>query len=470
MRRLSFLFLILSLLLLSRTVFSETGSRLSDKLSHLIPEEAQVDGKLGVSVNSLTADESIFRLNSDKLFVPASNMKIITSVAALSLLKNDYKWKTEFLSGGEITGGVLFGGLYVKGYGDPTLNTENLKSAADEFKKMGIKEVRGGIIVDDSYFDAQRYGKGWKEEWKGDAFSPPISALSLNYNTFGLNIRTTKLGEIPEVSLEPEGTNVNIINKAVTSNRKTIVARWLEDGKTIMLQGKISPRTPLYQFKLTVNNPTLYTGSALKKILEESGIKVQGFISVGQVPRWAKAFYTHFSAPLHSVISEFNKNSVNIIGENIIKTLGAEFKGTPGTWEKGALVVSEFLRKTGIKDGFDIADGSGLSPLNQVSPDTFVYILKHAYDNGVIALRFMSSLSVGGIDGTLKKRFRASAAAGKVIGKTGSLKNVSSLSGYVYTKTGDVLAFSVLANGPIWKAIEFQNKLVLELMECCEND
>jgi D-alanyl-D-alanine carboxypeptidase/D-alanyl-D-alanine-endopeptidase (penicillin-binding protein 4) len=458
------------ILLITQIVFSK-GIDFRGNLWELIPKEARSNGKLGVVVRSLKSDETIFEYNADGLFVPASNVKIITSVTALSLLKADYRFKTEFYSGGEILNGVLYGGLYIKGYGDPTLKTEHLNSIAYEFKKRGIKEIKGGITVDDSYFDKARYGKGWKEKWKGDVFSPPISALSLNYNTFDINIHPSKLGRAPVVGLEPKGTNVNIINKAITRKGKnTLVAHWLEEGKTIILKGGISPHASFFKIQLTVENPALYTGSVFKKILEESGIKVQGFITMGEVPSWAEIFYTHFSPPLHVIITEYNKNSVNIIGENIVKTLGAEIKGTPGTWEKGSQVVSEFLRKIGIKDGFTIVDGSGLSPLNQVSPKTLTEILKYAYKDRLISIEFISSLPIGGVDGTLKKRFRMSKVEGRVLAKTGHLDNVSALSGYLFTENGDVLVFSILANGLGWKATEFQNNLLMRLLECCRNN
>lgn len=472
MRRFYILSLAFVLLLpTGQIVFSKNSSELSEELSGIIPKRASKNGKLGILVKSLKTDEKIFEYNANELFIPASNAKVIISVTALSLLKPEYRFKTEFYSGGEISGGVLYGGLYIKGYGDPTLSTERLRSIADELKKMGIKQVTGGIIVDDSYFDDIRYGKGWKKQWEGDVYSPAISALSLNYNTLDLNVYPSKLDRIPIVSTEPKGANINIINKAVTSNRRgRLTAVWLEEGKTVILQGSISPRVSSYTFKLTVGNPALYTGSAFKETLEEAGITVQGFVSTGEIPRWAKAFYTGFSDPLYLIVAEYNKNSVNIIGENIAKTLGAQLKGTPGTWEKGTQVVSEFLSEIGIKDGFEIVDGSGLSPLNRVSPQVLTEVLRYAYKNQLISSQFINSLSIGGVDGTLKRRFRRSEVEGKIMAKTGHLNNVNTLSGYLFTNSGDVLVFSILTNGLGSKAKEIQNSLLVRLVECCNNN
>ena len=471
MKRICATFLVLVLLSSSQIVFSNSNSEYYHKILQSIPKEALSNGRLGVVVKSLTTDELIFQYNPDKLFVPASNVKVLTSVTALSILKPDYRFKTVFYSGGDVTQGVIHGGLYIKGYGDPTLSTQHLETIAEEFKSLGVKEIKGGIIVDDSYFDNIRYGKGWKEKWKGDVFSPPISALSLNYNTFYIKVYPSKPGRIPIVALEPKGTNVNVINKAITTNKGgRLTAVWLEGGKTIKLDGSISRRTPSYTLEITTRNPTLYAGSAFKRILDDAGIRVEGYVTVGVVPDWAGVLYTHFSDPLYLIIAEFNKNSVNIIGENIIKTLGATIIGEPGTWEKGTEVVSNFLHEIGIKDSFEIFDGSGLSLLNRVSPNAITDVLEYAYNNQVISLKFLNSLSIGGVDGTLKKRFRRSAVEGRVMAKTGHLSNVNALSGYLFTKSGDVLVFSILANGLGSKATSFQNSLLGELVDCCGRD
>lgn len=464
MKRFYLPFLLSYLLFISHVGFSQD-------FNELIPKEAKSNGKLGVLVTSLTTDRKILEHNSDRLFVPASNMKVITSVAALSLLGGDYKFKTEFYSGGGISDGVLYGGLYIKGYGDPTITTEHLNFIAYELKKRGVKEIKGGITVDDSYFDTVRYAKGWKKEWRGDFYSPPIGALTLNHNIFEIKVYPSKSGRIPAVELEPKGTNINIINKAITSTRRGgLTAKWLEEGKTIMLQGRISPRSSFYSFKIPISSPDLYVGSALRGVLVDAGIKVNGFLVRGVVPHWAKVFYTHFSDPLHSIITEYNKNSVNIIGENILKTLGAEFKALPGTWKKGAQVVSEFLHKIGIKDEFRIVDGSGLSLLNQITPHAITEVLKYAYKNQLIGFQFLASLPIAGVDGTLKGRFKKSEVEGRVIAKTGYLNNVRALSGYVFAKSGDVLVFSILANGLGLKAKEFQNDLLILLVECCKTN
>lgn len=436
------------------------------KIATLLPKEARNNGKLGVVVKSLTSGETIYEHNAQNLFIPASNEKIITSVAALSLLKRDYRFKTEFYSGGGISNGVLHGGLYVKGYGDPTFGEPHLGFIVYQLKKRGINEIKDGITVDDTYFSKTRRAEGWKEEWSDDFYSPPISALSFNYNIIEVKVTAAKSGQKPYVTILPEGSNITIINNAVTSSKQGVLTTDWKDDQTVIVAGRIRPKASVL-LKIPVQNPTILTGNVLKSALEEAGIKVSGPVVEGGVPRWATIFYTHYSDPLSMVITEYLKNSVNIIGENLIKTLGAEYTGTPGSWENGSTVVSQFLNNIGIKDGFKVVDGSGLSLLNRVSPQTLTEVLSYAYSNRLIASDFIDSLPIAGVDGTLKKRFRESDVQGRVMAKTGYLNNVRALSGYVFTKQGDVLVFSILDNGLGWKTKEFQSNLLSELVGCC---
>ncbi|HKQ31687.1 MAG TPA: D-alanyl-D-alanine carboxypeptidase/D-alanyl-D-alanine-endopeptidase [Thermodesulfobacteriota bacterium] len=446
---------------------NSTTTAYTAKIATLLPKEARNNGKLGVVVKSLTSGETIYEHNAQSLFIPASNEKIITSVAALSLLKRDYRFRTEFYSGGGISKGVLHGGLYVKGYGDPTFGEPHLGFIVYQLKKRGVNEIKDGITVDDTYFSKTRRAEGWKDEWDDDFYSPPISALSFNYNTIEVKVTGTKSGQRPYVSILPEGSDITIINNAVTSSKKggVLTTDWRDD-QTIVVAGRVRSKASVL-LKIPVQNPTILTGNMLKSALEEAGIKVSGPVVEGDVPRWATLFYTHYSDPLSTIITEYLKNSVNIIGENLIKTLAAEFRGVPGSWENGSSVISEFLNNIGIKDGFRVVDGSGLSLLNRVSPKTLTEVLSYAYENRIIASDFIDSLPIAGVDGTLKKRFRESDVQGRVMAKTGYLNNVRALSGYVFTKQGDVLVFSILDNGLGWKTKEFQSSLLSELVGCC---
>ena len=465
-RAIKFFVLILAIILFPLSQLEATNYQ--NKFSALIPQSARGNGKLGVYVKSLRDNRVIFHYNENKNFIPASNNKVISSFAALSLLGKNFRFKTEFYSGGEIYDGTVFGGLYVKAYGDPSITTDDLISIVLKLKSMGIKRIKGDIFLDDTYFDNVEYANGWKSEWIGDYYCPPIAAFALNYNTVDVTVAPTKTGNRPSVRITPDTYILNINNQAVTSKHKSSVIVKLDtSGKVLNIRGRINRKSGPQKYTISALEPTTYFGLVFRNLLLAEGIEFDGQIIRKEVPAWSSVFYTHYSRPLYEIVNEFNKESVNIIGETMVKTLGAEYIGTPGSWEGGSFVISKFLRESGIGSDIEISDGSGLSRYNKVSPKVLATILSEAYNKSDFSYEFLSSLPVAGVDGTLKKRFRGSRIKGRVAAKTGYLNGVRALSGYVFAKDGDILVFSVISNGLGHQAKAFQNKLLLQLIDCC---
>ena len=442
-----------------------TKSSYQSSLRNLVPQEARGNGKLGVYVKSLNTGKVLFEYNPNKNFIPASNNKVISSYAALALLGKNYRFKTEFYTGGELSKGTLFGGLYVKAYGDPSITTDDLIRIIRDLKSKGIKRIKGDIYFDDTYFDDVNYGKGWKKAWRGDYYCPPIDAFSLNYNTIDVTVTPRKRWESPIVEITPAAYIPNITNTAESSKYKSkLIVGQDPSGDRIFVKGKINVKSSPQKYTISVLKPVDYFGLVFRNLLVLEGIEFDGQIYRKQTPPWATLFYTHKSKPLHEIINDFNKDSVNIIGEAIVKTLGAKYVGTPGTWDNGSYVITKFIKDSGMGNEIVLADGSGLSRYNRVSPKVLANVLSKAYKRSDFSDEYMSSLPVAGVDGTLKKRFRRSAVKGRVAAKTGYLNGVRALSGYVFTRDGDVLVFSVISNGLGWKAKTFQNELLTELV------
>ena len=439
------------------------------KLSTLIPNSARGNGKLGIYVKSLKDNLVIFHYNENKNFIPASNNKLISSYAALSLLGKNYRFKTEFHSGGGIHNETLFGGLYIKAYGDPSITTDDLISIVRKIKSMGIKRIKDNIYLDETYFDSSEYADGWKSEWIGDYYCPPVNAFALNYNTVEVLVIPTKPGSPPRVKVVPEYYNLYINNKAVTSKhqKNSVIVKLDTDGKLLDVSGKINYKSEEQTYIISALKPRTYFGLVLRNLLVAEGIEFDGKIVREKAPTWSTVFYTHYSNPLYEIINEFNKDSVNIIGEILVKTIGAEYVGTPGTWKGGSYVISRFIQEQGIGSDIELSDGSGLSSYNKASPKVLVEILSYAYKESDFSSEFLSSLPVAGVDGTLKERFKDSRIEGKVAAKTGYLDGVVALSGYVFAKGGNVLVFSVISNDLGHKAKTFQSDLLLQLIDCC---
>lgn len=408
-----------------------------------------------ISIISLRTGEAIFDYNKDKALAPASNMKILTSSASLKLLNPDYRFRTAIYTNSYIDNGVIKGNLYIKGYGDPDLTSDRLAKTVRKLKNFGIKEIQGNIIADESYFDSEEIGKGWKTGRYGNStYSARISGLSINRNSVEVWVRGgERNGDKGIITLEPDNDFFIIENKLITGGTypNLIITRdTTPDGRNkIIVSGYIPLKSHSEINKMNLDNPGLYTGYVFAKLLQKEGIIIKGKVKKDITPKNVLELIETQSRPLSSIIYDFNKNSVNIIGEILLKNLGAKFRGVPGTVEKGADVVKkDFLEKFVKIDTKDIiiADGSGLSPLNRISANHFVQILKYMYSDISVQSDLLASFPLSGADGTLKRRTKNTIGERKFKAKTGFINNASALSGYVLSKDGAPFAFSLLFN------------------------
>ncbi len=428
----------------------------------------------GALVVSGRTGETILSQNADTPLMPASNMKIMTSAAALSLLKPEFRFKTHLLTDGRINGETLQGNIYLKGYGDPVLTDERLTELMQELRFLGVRNVTGDLIVDDTFFDAERVGRGWKSTYGASAYSAQISALSLNLNTVEVRVRPTQPGRPAHVTLKPENTFFEVINKTTTSGGGTRlqISRQLVNGRNqIIVSGSLYSRGRTEVETINLEDPTLYVGNVAQNLLRKEEVIVQGKVAKGTTPPAASLLATTESAPLREVVSELNKHSINLIGENLLKFMGANFEGAPGTAAKGAKVVIErfLINQVGLprNHGLVIADGSGLSPLNRITPTAFAQVLQHMLNQYDVSVDFMSSLAISGVDGTLRKRMNTPDLKRRVRAKTGFINGASSLSGYLYTKKNEIVVFSFLMNhySNFYAATSTQERLCRMLLD-----
>jgi D-alanyl-D-alanine carboxypeptidase/D-alanyl-D-alanine-endopeptidase (penicillin-binding protein 4) len=204
-----------------------------------------------------------------------------------------------------------------------------------------------------------------------------------------------------------------------------------------------------------VEEPALYTGRVFAKLLTEAGIALRGRVRRGTVPPDARLLYTHRSKPLSLILQDMNKWSNNFIAEQLLRTLGKESYGSPGTREKGLRVVQNYLGGIGIPaDSYQLDDGSGQSRGNRLSAAELVSVLEAMAHNSPWQAEFMASLGLWGMDGVVERRFSASPARGLLRVKTGTLEGVAALSGYARSTEGKVRAFSLLWNGTSCSSVD----------------
>jgi serine-type D-Ala-D-Ala carboxypeptidase/endopeptidase (penicillin-binding protein 4) len=318
----------------------------------------------------LATGDIVFSQNDGLSLLPASNEKLAVAYAALVRLGPGYRFRTEVLGLGRLDeeAQTWRGDLVLKGYGDPTLDRDDLKALARDIRAWGIRRVTGAVIGDESAYDSTRTGPGWKASYFIDECAP-LSALVAERG-------------------------------------------WLGWG--------------------TSRDPARSTAALFRDALVRAGVRVdKRSRALLAAPPTAFPLALDVSEPLADIVRVMGRDSDNFIAEMLLKQLG-ETLGTAGTTAQGALVVVETLRAAGVPlTGVRVADGSGLSSLDRTTTRALVAILAAGYDDPTLRDAFLASLAVAGVNGTLEHRLESRPARSRVIAKTGTTNRASALAGFV---------------------------------------
>ena len=406
----------------------------------------------GIKIHSLQRNKTLYSVNSNRLFAPASNVKLLTTAMALKRLRPEYRFKTGLYATTPVGGETLRGDIFIKGFGDPNLVSEQMWLLVKELKNIPLRKVHGDIIADASFFDNNLRVKTWK---KGgvEAYNAPLGALSFNFNTVTVHINPgEKPGDRPVVVVDPNIEFIRVDNRARTvskSKRSRLIVNRIDRGShnEITISGVVSVNHARETYYLNITRPAYYAASVFKEYLRQEGVEVTGKVRVGFVPEGAYEILSHSSMPLSLILRGLNKFSNNFVAEQILKTIGADIYGPPGTTLNGLRAIDEYMQSLKYKpEGFSILDGSGLSRQNRLSPDQIVSVFQDMYADLGVYPEFISALGVMGRDGNVLKRMNGHNSAERARVKTGTLNSVSALSGYFQSADGERFAFSILMN------------------------
>jgi D-alanyl-D-alanine carboxypeptidase/D-alanyl-D-alanine-endopeptidase (penicillin-binding protein 4) len=437
----------------------------------------------GVIIQSLQTGEIIYQRNEQKSFMPASNMKLFTTSAALTSLTPDFRYTTTLIANGSIIGGILDGDLILKGSGDPTISgrynggkvTETFEQWADSAKAKGIWEIKGNLVGDDNCFDEDFYGDGWDANYETDWYAAQFGGIMFNDNCVDMTVVAgDSIGAPAKVSWIPDTKYVSVLNETVTAAPESsyYISFYRERGSNIIhVRGRFPVNKPTWNESIAIDNPTLYTMTVLKEVFESKGITVDGSAkdidAFKTPPSYAATtqIASFTSIPLSDIVKTINKPSQNLYAEQLFRTMGMVFY-KQGGMTTGRYVAHPIFSRWGMDTTrLEVVDGSGLSRLNLVSPSNIVGLLTGMYQ-GKYFQPFYESLPVAGVDGSLKNRMKGTKAENNVHGKTGLIGYVRSLSGYVTSLDGEMFAFSMIANHytvPTSMAEKIQNEACLRL-------
>lgn len=433
------------------------------RVNTLLAEPTLAPGTWGLEVRSLRTRETLVEVFAHRLLMPASTLKTITLAVAAEQLGWDFRFETRLVPSGPIASGRLDGDLVIIGSGDPSLDdwdgtaSSVFASWAAQLKALGIRTIRGRIVGDDHAFTDTGFGRGWMWDDMADDYSPPASGLQFNQGAAKVSVRPGPSPGAPALTaLEPPYAPLRLRNTVRTgapgAQTAIEIAPAPLSDEFIVSGTMAADAAPIVRYA-AVLRPTQYFVNAARAGLIAEGIDVQGDAVDADDLHDARssvdataAVITYYSQPLPLIAGTLMQLSQNMYAETLLHTLG-RLRGEGGTADAGRDVVQSRLESWGLPASeLVMADGSGLSRYDLVTPSLLTSVLAHVFADETLKQSYLDSLPVAGQPGMLEKRMRGTRAEGNATAKTGSFTNARSLAGFVQTRDGEPLVFAMIAN------------------------
>ena len=451
----------------SKAEAQNSAQPLPAAIEQLLKQSGLPRTALHLSVIPARQGDAVLAFQETEPVSPASTMKLVTTQAALDFLGPQFRWKTQFFSSAPVLKERLKGDLIIKGGGDPDLTWEKFASLLRQLRQRGLREIRGDIILDRSYFQPQR------PEFTAPAFddNPDAyynvipDALLIHSNLTAINLSADQ--EKIQAQLFTPTSNITLRSQLKLSNAPC--NQWKNGWRApqikiddevytnaagaieISLQGSF-PRSCQTTVYLNLLERNAYIAKLFRALWTELGGTWKGKIQDGSVPENAIALLTHESATLGDTLKIVNKASDNVMARIVFLTLAAESKfettadlTNQDSAQRASQLVRQWLAQKNIDtSGFSIENGSGLSRTDRLSTQQLAHILRLAAQSHWYP-EFATSLPIAGIDGTMQKRLKDSVAQARARIKTGYLKNVISIAGFVRdTQGNDMIVVAIL--------------------------
>ena len=448
------LFSFLAVVLIVNSASSQ--KKIETALQNLLNKPDYQHASVGMHIVDLSNDSELFGYNSNKLLIPASTLKLVTSAAALQILGETYRFKTKIGYTGNLDDGKLKGDLVIIGGGDPALGSEYfmdhyfhphfLDVWAEKINAAGIENVEGNLILDLSIYDSEKVPSTWIWEDIGNYYGAGASALTVYDNLFRITFRSPALpGQLTEITtIYPKIPGIEFQNEVLSSNinrDRAYVFGSPIDGKRI-IRGTIPKNRSAFTIKASNPSPEMLLAEDFLAHLSKNGTFISGTIKKEKMIREDfQSIYIQESPPLSEIIRILNVESVNLFAEHMVKQISAEMSGK-GTREDGLKIISDFYNSSGLDSmQFIMEDGSGLSHFNLATPQFFTRLLKMMGNKQ----SFKNSLPSAG-EGTIY-RFSQNDFPGKTLmTKSGSMTRVRCYAGYLLTDKEHKLAFAFMFN------------------------
>jgi D-alanyl-D-alanine carboxypeptidase/D-alanyl-D-alanine-endopeptidase (penicillin-binding protein 4) len=455
------------ILLVIVTILEGVGrADLTQRVDSIVNSQTQEKVRIGVQILDPARGSILYSRSASSPMTPASNMKLVTTAAALKYLGPDFLYQTRV--------GLVGNSLVVIGSGDPLLGDKvtaerqsfdprwMMKDISQQLQAANVASVND-VIVDSTIFDDERVHPSWSKDELNRWYACEVSGL--NYNANCIEIIAETIGGKVELTLDPQTAYVKIINKCTPAVKPpdTVWGAREPNSNTITVLGTCHKQCQ--PVRVAIYRPPAFLGFLVAEELRRAGIAVTGRLVEREVTP-AEQFkpVAVYRSSIWDVFERCNKESLGLAAEALLKTIAASTSGKGGSWPAGQQLMSQYLLSLGIpSDQFAIDDGSGLSEKNRLSANAISSVLLDLY-KGPDWQRYKQTLAVGGIDGTIDNHFTEAKYRGKVFGKTGYIEGVKAFSGVCTTPAGERI-FAIItnnANGNSRKAINDIVKAIID--------
>jgi len=427
---------------------------------------------VAVVVRRVDADNAVAKPlvshNADRPLNPASTMKLVTTYAGLEILGPAYRWRTEVYTDGRLQNGVLNGNLIIKGHGDPSFMAEDLWRMVNSLRQAGIKDIRGDLVLDNTWFAPLRNDPG--------AFdSEPYRAYNAMPDALAVNLKSTSIKLIADaqqvtVTADPDLPEITVVNQLKPTQKDCgdwksqlhYEVRQQANAAQLLLTGQFSALCGEKYLDMSLLTSQEYAFDLFRKLWRQAGGSFSGKLRQQATPAAATKLLQQDSLPLADVVRRINKYSNNFMARQLLLTLGAESGAVPASETDGDMAIHAWLAGKGMDfPELVLENGAGLSRIERISAQHLNDLLTAAYASTVMP-ELMSSLPILSVDGTTGSRLKDSAARGHAHLKTGSLEGVRSIAGYMLDQNGHRWAVVFMANGPNAPATRAAQDALLE--------
>lgn len=447
---------VVTLFLLFLTTTLTHAAPLPKSVQNALKQAGIPAASVGMFVQDVTAGKPLIAHRAEQPMSPASTMKLVTTFAGLDLLGPAYTWKTEALTGGTESGDTLTGDLIIKGYGDPALTLESFWSLLRDVRRLGIRQIRGDLVLDGSYFQAEVGDPGAFDSAPNRPYNVLPDALLVNFKTIRFRFVPELAGSGVRVIADVAPAMVHVVSQLQVQDGPC--GDWSEGvvteigrnggGVVSVLVSGVYPRAcgekSLY---LGLFDNTRHVDALFRQLWQELGGTISGSVRKGSAAPDARLLAQHESRALAEVVRDINKFSNNVMARQLLLTVGREV-GNEGSVRSAAQVIDQWLGARGLHfPEMEIENGSGLSRVERIAPAHMGALLLAAW-RGPLMAEYVSSLPIVAVDGTMKKRLRNHDVAGHAHMKSGSLQGVKAIAGYVHDRKGRSMVVVCIINHP----------------------